>query len=62
MTLAAKRILAVLEEGGPRKPNVLKGMLRDAEAYKTAIAELRAAKLVRTLHRNGGPHVALARR
>lgn len=56
------RILAVLEEGGPRKLNVLGGMLGSRERAERAIRALRKDKKVRLIHRNGGPHYALPRK
>lgn len=64
MTLRADcaRVLAVLKEGGERKPSVLGGMLGSRERADAAVAELLKRKLVRMRRRNGGPHCVLVRK
>lgn len=59
----AQRLAEVLEEGGPRKPAILKALAHHHghtdQDFDQAIAELRAAHRLKTLHRNGGPHYAI---
>lgn len=57
-----RRYLAILEVGGPRKPNVLKAIAESSREYRASIARLRRAGLVRHIHRHGGPHVSLTRK
>lgn len=57
-----QRILDVLGVGGPRKINVLGGMLGSRQRAERAVRALRKEKLIRLVYRNGGPHYALPRR
>lgn len=55
---AGRRILAVLRIGGPRKFNVLAGILKNRERTSDALRRLKAAGLIFVVHRYGGPHYA----
>lgn len=58
------RILAVLAEGGPRKPSILRALaahLEQGHLFDATIARLKAAGRIRVIYRRGGPHYALPR-
>lgn len=57
-----ERLVEILRTGGPRKPSILRAALKDRAAVDAAFEELRRTKRGRILHRNGGPHWALAKR
>lgn len=57
-----ERLIAVLAEGGPRKPAILRALAvhhGQGEQFDTTIAALKSAKRIRIIHRNGGPHYGL---
>jgi hypothetical protein len=58
-----QRILDVLhpESGGARKYNVLAGLI-GADIIDGVLRELRRARLIRVLYRNGGPHYSLTKK
>lgn len=63
-TLSA-RILAVLAEGGPRKPHILKALAEHhglGHIFDDTIAGLKRRRLIRVLYRYGGPHYALTQK
>jgi len=58
-----KRYLEILEVGGPRKPRILRHAFEVTDAeFNASIRRLRAARLIRSQRRQGGPHLAIARR
>lgn len=57
-----ERLIEVLAEGGPRKPNILRALaehLGQGDKFDAAIAELKQAKRIHIVYRNGGPHYRL---
>lgn len=60
----ARRLAAVLREGGPRKPNVLEGLAEhlgyDAATFRATVEKMRGDGHLVLFHRSGGPHYAIA--
>jgi hypothetical protein len=57
-----RRILAILEVGGPRKPRILKALASTERQFDRTISRLKAAGLiVHHRHRGGGVY-ALAKK
>lgn len=54
-----RRFLAILAEGGPRKPNVLRALARSEYHFTTTIRRLLKARLV-VYHKQQGGLYALA--
>lgn len=51
----------MLAEGGPRKPAILRALAEHrgwGAAFDAAVAELKRARRIRIMYRQGGPHYA----
>jgi len=60
-----ERLIAVLYEGGPRKPSILRAIAERhglGAQFDATIARLKRAKQIRILYRNGGPHYGLTQK
>lgn len=55
-----RRFLAILEVGGPRKPNVLRGLARSEYHFKTTIRRLMKAQLIVYRKQQGGLYALAA--
>ena len=57
------RILAVLAEGGPRKPAILQALALHLgytrHTFQRSITRLKAARRIKVYRRAGGPHYGL---
>lgn len=56
-----RRILAVLAEGGPRKHAILRVIAGGEQRLQAALERLRGTRSIRSFHRQGGIHYALAK-
>lgn len=61
-TVLVDLLVSVLAEGGARKPSILRALAKSngyEHRFDEAVTRLKAARTIRTKHRNGGPHYEL---